>query len=128
MRIAPGLFRTRMVTLVDILSGLLSGALYGPKQEGLVKPRLEPSNVGHFFGAIRIDGFRPPEEFKKTMDEMIKGLRGSKKAVGCDRIYTHGEKEFEQEEERRRNGIPLHPLVKAAIEFQARSRGVPIPW
>jgi len=117
-----------LAALVDVLSGILSGALYGPKQEGLVKPRSEPSNVGHFFGAIRLDGFRPPGEFKKTMDEMIRGLRGSKKAAGCDRIYTHGEKEFDQEEERMKHGIPLHPLIKGAIEFQARSRDVPIPW
>ncbi|MDB5112197.1 MAG: Ldh family oxidoreductase, partial [Mucilaginibacter sp.] len=55
--------------VVDILSGVLSGANYGPWVPPFVA-FLEPSanpvgeGIGHFVGAMRVDGFRPVNEFK----------------------------------------------------------------
>ena len=111
--------------LVDILSGVLPGAgyantIYPKTPEG--KPL--PANVGHFFGAIRVDAFRPLAEFKATMDDIIRRLKGSAKAEGAERIYVHGEKEFEEEERRRREGIPLHPKTVAMMQQIARELGV----
>ncbi len=110
--------------MVDILSAVLSDANYGVKQEGLTSMRPEPSNVGHFFMAFQVDGFRPLEEFKKTMDEALQAIKDSPKAPGHNRIYIHGEPEFEAEEERRKNGIPLHPLVEASVKQIAQEVGI----
>ena len=117
-----------LAVMVDVLSGVLNGALWGPRQEGLTRLRMEPSDVGHFFLALRVDGFRPLAEFGQAMDSMVEGLRGSKKAANSERIFTHGEKEFEEEIRRREQGIPLHPFVKGVIESQAQSNDVPLPW
>ena len=64
---------------------------------------------------MRIDGFRPIEEFKATMDDLLRRLKDSPKAEGQQRIWVHGEKEFEMAEERRRRGIPLHPKVASEL-------------
>lgn len=114
-----------LVLLVDILSGVLPGAgyantIYPKTSEG--KPL--PADVGHFFGAIRVDAFRPLNEFKVTMDDIIRRLKGSAKAEGAERIYIHGEKEAEEEERRRREGIPLHPKTVTAMQQIARELGV----
>ena len=111
--------------LVDILSGVLSGSantnlLYPKTSDG--KPL--PSLVGHFFGAMRIDFFRPVEDFKKDMDDLIRRLRNSPKAEGCDRIYIHGEKEFELEEKYRKEGIPLYYKVYDDLKAIAGEVGV----
>ena len=42
------------------------------------------------------------------MDDLIRRLKNSPKAEGQERIYIHGEKEFEMEQKYRREGIPLH--------------------
>jgi LDH2 family malate/lactate/ureidoglycolate dehydrogenase len=112
--------------LVDILCGVLSGSAYSnllyPKTpEG--KPL--PSLVGHFFGALRIDYFRPVEEFKKEMDDLIHRLKNSAKAEGQSRIYIHGEKEFELEEKYRQEGIPLYYKVYEDLKAIASEVGVP---
>jgi LDH2 family malate/lactate/ureidoglycolate dehydrogenase len=112
--------------LVDILSGVLSGSantnlLYPKTPDG--KPL--PSLVGHFFGAMRIDFFRPVEDFKKDMDDLIRRLRKSPKAEGFDRIYIHGEKEFELEEKYRKEGIPLYYKVYDDLKAIAGEVGVP---
>ncbi|MBT4482159.1 MAG: Ldh family oxidoreductase, partial [Candidatus Latescibacteria bacterium] len=65
------------------------------------------ARVSHFFGAIRIDRFRDPAEFRRDMDIMLKNLRTSPQAEGTERVYFAGLKEFEKEEEFTRDGIPL---------------------
>ena len=112
--------------LVDILSGVLSGSanttlLYPKTPDG--KPL--PSRVGHFFGALRVDFFRPLNEFKKDMDDLIRRLKNSSKAEGRGRIYIHGEKEFELEEKYRREGIPLYIKVYEDLKAIAGERGIP---
>ena len=105
-----------LALLIDILSAVLPLANYGARQEGLTSMRPEPSNVGHFFGALKIEGFRPLEEFKATMDQALSAIQDSPKALGRDRILIHGEPEFEAEDERRRLGIPLHPEVRLRLK------------
>jgi len=108
---------------VDILSGVLSGANFSALITG--EPGLK--SVGHFFGALRIDAFRPVDEFKAMMDEMIRTLKESDKAAGHDRIYIHGEIEYEMEEERRSKGIPLDPRVLAYMREIAAELGLNPP-
>jgi L-2-hydroxycarboxylate dehydrogenase (NAD+) len=115
-----------LALLVDVLSGALPGAGYAnniyPK-DAAGKPL--PANVGHFFGALRVDGFRPLDEFRATMDDLIRRLKNAPKAVGQERIYIHGEKEFELAEERAANGVLLHPKVVADLKAMAGEFGVP---
>jgi LDH2 family malate/lactate/ureidoglycolate dehydrogenase len=111
--------------LVDIFSGVLSASanttlLYPKTPEG--KPL--PSRVGHFFGALRVDLFRPLEGFKKDMDDLIRRLQSAPKAEGQQRIYIHGEKEFELERKYRQEGIPLHFKVFEDLQAIADEVGV----
>jgi LDH2 family malate/lactate/ureidoglycolate dehydrogenase len=111
--------------LVDVLAGVLPGAgyannIYPQDEEG----RPLPANVGHFFGALPVEGFRPLHEFKATMDDIIGRLKGAGKAEGQERIYVHGEKEFEMADERRAQGIPLHPKVAEDLRRIAVETGV----
>jgi LDH2 family malate/lactate/ureidoglycolate dehydrogenase len=68
---------------VDILSAVLSGANYGPWAPPFVA-FMEPSDnpvglgLGHFLGAMRVDGFRPVEEFKTHLDNWIERFSSAK--------------------------------------------------
>ena len=113
-----------LALLVDILCGVLPGAgyantIYPKTPDG--KPL--PANVGHFVGALRVDAFRPVDEFKATMDDIIRRLKEAPKAEGAERIFIHGEKEFEMEDERRENGVVLHPKVIADLQAIAHEVG-----
>jgi LDH2 family malate/lactate/ureidoglycolate dehydrogenase len=102
--------------MVDILCGVLSGEGYGAT--------LPRGRASHFFAAIDIAAFRPVEEFKRMMDEMIRALRNSAKAPGQDRIYVAGEPEYEIFQERRVKGIPLHRDVVDYLEGLSREMGL----
>jgi len=108
-----------LALMADIFSGILSGAAFGPYVYPNKDGKQAPGNVGHFFGALAIDSFRPIVDFRRAMDEIIGALKLAAKVSGQDRIYIHGEKEFEIEEERRRKGIPLHDQVIASMKSLA---------
>ena len=110
--------------MVDILSSMLSGADYGPKQEGLTGMGEKPSNVGHLFGAAVIDNFVPLDLFKTTMDAYIREFRACPKQEGQERVYIHGEIEFEHAEKRRAEGIPLNPHVVTFLNNIAEDLGM----
>jgi L-2-hydroxycarboxylate dehydrogenase (NAD+) len=109
--------------LVDILSGVLSGAATGKHVGHRGQPM--PADVGHFFAAIRIDAFRPAEDFKRDMDTLLDELKNAPKAVGQDRIFIHGEKEFELSERYEREGVPLMPEVVEGLKQTGEQIGVP---
>ncbi|MBI5856039.1 MAG: Ldh family oxidoreductase [Sphingobacteriales bacterium] len=102
--------------IVDIFSALLSGANYAPWVPPFPAyvpiPAQQPGKgIGHFLGAMRIDAFRPAEEFKQHMDNWIKGFRNAKPVNGREKVLVPGDPEREFEEERIKNGIPLLEMV-----------------
>ena len=60
-----------------------------------------------------------------AMDNLQQQLKSAPKAEGQDRIYIHGEKEYEKEELYTPQGIPLNPKVAADLELIAREVSVP---
>ena len=101
-------------TVVEILSAALQGGsflkgLLGFSTEG--KP--QPYHLGHFFMAVSVSEFTELDTFKGTTGQILRELRNSKKAPGCDRIYTAGEKEYLAWLERKDSGVPVNePLQK----------------
>ncbi len=101
---------------VDIFSAVLSGANYGPWVPPFVSflvPLADPvgDGIGHFFGAMRVDAFRPAEDFKKHMDNWIARFRSAKTVEGQSHLIIPGDPERESETERLKNGITLNPKV-----------------
>jgi len=93
-----------LAVMVDILCSVLSGAPFGP---ALRDTETSSARVSHFFGAIRIDTFRDPGDFRRDMDRMLEDLRNCPPAEGRERVYFAGLKEFEREAEYMETGIPV---------------------
>jgi L-2-hydroxycarboxylate dehydrogenase (NAD+) len=101
---------------VDIFSAVLSGANYGPWVPPFVSflaPPADPvgDGIGHFFGAMRVDAFRPTKDFKDHMDNWITRFRAAKTIEGQDHLIIPGDPERESEKMRRKSGIPLNDKV-----------------
>ena len=111
---------------VDIFCGVLSGANYGPwvppfATAGFMNSteKLVGEGTGHFVGAMRIDAFRKPEEFKFHMDNWIKTFRAAAPVTGQEKVIIPGDPEREIEVERRKNGIPVLPSVIESLKILA---------
>ena len=100
-------------SIVDIFSAILSGANYGPWVPPFPAYVPMPENmpgegIGHFFGAMRIDAFRPAADFKLHMDNWITRFRNAETVAGQSKVIIPGEPEAAMEIERRNNGIPVN--------------------
>lgn len=108
-------------SIVDIFSAVLSGANFGPWAPPFVSFLPMPENpvgegLGHFLGAMRIDGFRPADEFKENMDVWIERFRAAKTTSESPNVLIPGDPERETEIERRVSGIPIND--KVVIDLQ----------
>jgi LDH2 family malate/lactate/ureidoglycolate dehydrogenase len=113
--------------MVDIMCGVLAGARFGrPKREG--PPPDGPMDVGHIVGAIDIAAFGPVDEFKRDLDDYIDALHEVPHAGHVDRVRVAGEPEFEAQEQRLREGIPLHEEVEESLRRMSAELGVVLPF
>jgi len=108
-------------SLVDVMTGVLSGANYGKWVPPFVSylpllPNLPGNGLGHFVGALEIEGFRSTSEFKASMDHWIQSFKSAERIDDSQEIFVPGEKEYITEEERNANGIPLNDKVIEDLE------------
>jgi L-2-hydroxycarboxylate dehydrogenase (NAD+) len=116
-------------SIVDIFSAVLSGANYGPWVPPFVSFLAPPADhvgkgIGHFFGAMRVDAFRPADEFKSHMDNWITRFRAAKTVAGQPRVLIPGDPEREMNGIRLKEGIPLNPKVVEDLQDLATKLGI----
>lgn len=113
--------------VIGMLAGVLNGAFFGRNVVDFNKNFSTPQNGGHLIFTMRIDQFRPVDEFKAEMDRVIREIRNSERMEGVDRIWLPGEMEHENIQRRLKTGIPLSPAVveglrQLAAELSPRDR------
>lgn len=108
-----------LAALVDLLCGVLSGA-------GPFATLPSGSPVGHFFGALNIAGFRPPEDFKAMLAGMGAALRKTPTAPGAPQVHVPGDKQLANKAGRLEHGIPLYPDTLESLQRLSRDLAVPL--
>lgn len=84
----------------------------------------EVGGVCHFFGAIRLDLFGDPVAIRRHFTYIIEAIRASDKAEGAERIFIHGEKEYEARHRSLKEGVKLGEVTYQGLEELAREFGV----
>ena len=107
-----------LATMVEILCASLSeGAflrdLMGFAPDGSRRPFM----LGHFFLAIDVARFVPPEVSRRITGQIMRDLQGSRKEPGHEHIYVAGEKEYEKEKVVRARGIPSNPNLRRELQI-----------
>jgi LDH2 family malate/lactate/ureidoglycolate dehydrogenase len=108
--------------MIEILSSILSDS------PTIVEIGGQPKSQGkctHFCGAIKISGFLPMGDFARGMENMYKVYHNVPKAKGVERITLAGEPEWEIEQDRRKNGIPLDDEVIGGLKGLSNEFNIP---
>ncbi|MBF9251931.1 Ldh family oxidoreductase [Pontibacter sp. 172403-2] len=118
-----------LAAIVDIFSAVLSGANYGPWVPPFVSflPLAENpvgEGIGHFLGAMRVDAFRPADEFKEHMDKWIETFRNARVKKGQKAVLIPGDPEREMTDKRLKNGIPLIEPIERDLEALGKKFGI----
>ncbi len=115
--------------VVDILSCVLSGANWGPFAPPFALFEKPPEasvgkGIGHFFGAMEIEGFEDVEVFKKRMDHWIEVFRATKPAPGQEAVLIPGDPEYAAEKVRLKDGVPVMKPVVEDLQRISRETGI----
>jgi LDH2 family malate/lactate/ureidoglycolate dehydrogenase len=113
-----------LAMLMDIFSGVFSGAGFAGDVGDQYKDFERPQNVGHFFLALKPGLFVSEEAFRARMDVLYERVKNCPKAEGFDEIYFPGELEARQEEARRQAGIPYSRGEVDLLQAEADRAGV----
>lgn len=119
--------------LVDILSGVLPGANFGPWVPPFVSflpvlPNLPGQGLGHFLGAMDISGFDEADEFSKRMELWVERFKAATPKNSEQPVIIHGEPEYHLQQERTLSGIPLVDKVVEDLKTLAEKYQLEHPF
>ena len=81
--------------------------------------------ICHYFQATRLDLFGNTEKIQNHVASILERVRTSPRAQGKDRIYIHGEKEFERRKKSLEEGVYLDPATWIRLDEFAAKFGLP---
>ena len=105
--------------IVELMTSIFAG--------GTTSPHVRNSgnaDTSFCFWAIDYGIFGDKQQIRDRFSALLQELRESPKADGCERIYVHGEKEFESELEKRNSGIPVNEKTLSELYAIARRHGI----
>ena len=119
-----------LALMVDVLCAVLSGANWGPftppfALRQTIPERSVGKGIGHFFGAMRIDAFIDPDEFRRQIDDVVRTFRATKPMPGTTGPILPGDPEREAEAVRAVEGIPLVEAVMTDLRAISADLGIP---
>jgi LDH2 family malate/lactate/ureidoglycolate dehydrogenase len=110
---------------IDILSGVLTGAGFGPTVNNMYENWQDPQDVGHAFLSIDITRFMPLETFSSRIDAYIDALKAAPRAPGVDELLYAGELEHRHAEAARAKGVALPSALVDDLDTIAMRLRIP---
>lgn len=114
-----------LAMMIDILSGVLTGALFGRDIPRMYDDK-EPQRLGHLFIAIHVESFMDMETFKQRMESRIEQTLTSKPAEGFEKVYMPGDIEQLNAEKHMLTGLTLPRAIYEELKELGNQFGVAI--
>lgn len=112
---------------VEMLSGVLSGAAFGPHVNNIYKEEDPPAGVGHSFILLDIARWMPPDEYYARVDQFIGEIKATSRAADAEEILYPGERRHRVFLEKSREGLALPNAVVGEFAGLAEQYGVSLP-
>lgn len=113
--------------VIDILSGVLTGAGYGPTIRSMYDDWQQPQDVGHFMLVVDIDRFLPLSAFTDRLADYIDTMKRQPRAPGVDEILHAGEPEHRLQAAALSGGIDLPDPLVADLKAMGERYGLAWP-
>ena len=105
-----------LALMVELFSGVLSGAAVGPEVGSMYKNLDRKQDVGHFFCLFSIEAFLDYAEYLHRIDATIDRIKASRRRPGVEEILVPGERSARTARTNRAQGIPVSSETLAEIE------------
>jgi L-2-hydroxycarboxylate dehydrogenase (NAD+) len=108
-----------LALIIGILSGTLNQAAMGRDVIDFNADDTTPTNTGHAIVAISLEAFGGVAEFKRSVDALVRDIRGSQRLPGVERIWLPGEQSHAKRQERSTQGVPMPDALLASLNTLA---------
>jgi LDH2 family malate/lactate/ureidoglycolate dehydrogenase len=127
MRVAPGMALRAMGygAICQAWGGILSGL---PAEAARADRPYHNANQGGMAMVLRISLFADPVQFKREMDDYVRGVRKMDPLEGLEESFLPGGIEVEYERAYREAGIPVGREHRQVLEEMAAELGMGVPW
>ena len=105
--------------MIEIFAGILTGIGYGIDPAGR-------HNDGCLLVAVKVDAFRPVEEFKREVDDVVKQIKQTPPAPGFDEVLYPGEIEWRTAQQRIADGIFIEDTTWNGLQRLMEDYGIAI--
>ncbi|MCM3763871.1 Ldh family oxidoreductase [Neobacillus niacini] len=113
---------------VEILTGILTGAAFGPYVKNIYdEAESGGANVGHFFLLLDIEKFMHLSTFFESLEHLLTEMKEVPKAPGTTEIRYPGERRKRDREQRRSAGIDLSSSIEEELIRLGEEYNVPFP-
>jgi LDH2 family malate/lactate/ureidoglycolate dehydrogenase len=120
-----------LAVVVEILSGVLSGALLAKEQKTMQEKTADscehPEGSGYFMMALNIESFMQIKRFEDRINDLIRIIKSSERAKDVKEIFLPGEREFREETRRLKEGIPIDPKIWLELTELAKELNMELP-
>ena len=113
-----------LTLVIGLLSTMLTEAFFGSEVTHLYEDLENPQNIGHNQGALPIDLFQDRNRYDARIDKAVREIQTTERAVGVERVYLPGEREYLSRLKAREFGIPLGHGVLSDLRAAGMSVGV----
>ncbi len=113
-----------LALIFGLLAGTLNGAAMGRDVVDFNKDDRSVTNTGHVIVALNVAMFRPVAEFKRSVDELVRDIRGSQRLPGVDAIRLPGEGAHKARADRVAKGVPVPAPLRASLDQLAAELGI----
>ena len=117
-----------MGLMVEILSGVITGAGISHEVVSLHKNFERISNVGHLFIALDISKLMPVETYYDRMARLMEIVKASKPMKGFDEVLIPGETRWRNYARQQAEGVELDAKTIDLLTKFAGELGVATPW
>lgn len=112
---------------VEVMSGVLSGAAFGPHVSYIYRDGDPPANVGHSFILLNVASWLPPEDYYSRIEQFLEEVKNAPPAEGFDEILYPGERRYRSYLEKSECGISLPEEVESELKSLANECGASLP-
>jgi ureidoglycolate dehydrogenase (NAD+) len=116
-----------LALFIELLCSALTGSPFGPHIPRMYGDLKQPRNIGHFFGALRIESFAPVQEFKSRALAMTNEIHQIEPAPGFDQVLVLGDIEFMRESEIDSKGFHIDSATLEQLKCLATELSVHFP-
>ncbi len=102
--------------MIEVFAGLLTGIGYGVDPAGW-------HNDGCLLLALNVEAFRPLDEFKAELDDMICEIKSAPPLPGFEEVLYPGEPEWRTTQKRSKEGIFIEDRTWAALQGLMKELG-----